>query len=344
MITKKEFGKTLSGEQVDIYTLSNGSMEYSVITYGGTLQSIKVPSKTGKLVDVLLGYDTIEEYQSRGGYLGAIIGRVGNRIGYGKFNLNGKEYQLFCNEKLASLHGGKVGFDKKVWKAEIVDDTLELSYLSVDGEENYPGNLAVKVIYSLTSDNELKIHYLANSDKDTLCNLTNHAYFNVNGQDAGSARDVILKIDADAITPIGEGLLPDGKFMDVTGTPFDFRKGKPLGDGIDDVSNEQIAIGRGCFDHNFVLNKKGFGWYASAYSEKTGIKMDCYTDLPGVQLYAGGSTAVGKGGVQYVRFGAFCLETQVHPNAINCPEYPSIVLKAGDTYDTVSTYKFSVEK
>ena len=343
MVTKKDFGYTSNGEKVDLYVLSNGSAEVSIITYGATLQAIKVPDKNGKLVDVCLGYDTIEQYQSTGGYLGAIIGRVGNRIAEGEFTLNGVKYNIFKNEKLASLHGGKVGFDKKVWNAEVVGDTVEFSYLSVDGEENYPGNLNVKVIYSLSSDNELKLEYIATTDKDTLCNLTNHAYFNVNGQDAGSARDVILTIDADTITPVGDGLLPDGKFMDVTGTPFDFRKGKPMGEGIDDVSNEQVARGRG-FDHNFVLNKKGFGWYASAVSPQTGIKMDCYTDLPGVQLYAGGTTALGKGGIRYVKNGAFCLETQVHPNAINCPEYPSIVLKAGETYNTISTYKFSVEK
>ncbi len=343
MITKKPFGTTNKGEAVDIYTLSNGVSEVNVITYGATLQAIKVPDKDGNLVDVCLGYDDVAGYQNNGGYIGAIIGRVGNRIAEGEFTLNGVKYNIFKNEKLASLHGGKEGFDKKVWTAEVVGDTLKLNYLSVDGEENYPGNLDVTVIYSLSADNELKIEYIAKTDKDTLCNLTNHAYFNVHGQDKGSCRDVILTIDADTITPVGDGLLPDGKFMDVTGTPFDFRKGKPLGEGIDDFTNDQVARGRG-FDHNFVLNKKGFGWYASAVSPQTGIKMDCYTDLPGVQLYAGGSGAVGKGGVKYVKNGAICLETQVHPNAINCPEYPSIVLKAGDTYNTVSTYKFSVVK
>ena len=343
MITKKPFGKTADGESVDLYTLTDGKISVNIRTYGGAIQSILVPGKNGETVDVALGYDDVKGYQTHGGYIGALIGRIGNRIRKGEFELNGVKYHIFNNEKNASLHGGKNGFDKKVWNASVEGDKLVLTYLSKDGEENYPGNLSVKVTYSV-ENSSLKIVYDATTDKDTVINLTNHCYFNLSGQGNGTAEDTILQIFADKITPMDENLLTDGRFMDVNGTVFDFNEGKAIGKDINS-DDQQIKFGGG-FDHNFVLNKKGNGLFAVAVSPRTNVKMECYTDQPGVQFYAGnfmGGT-FGKGGKEYIKRGAFCLETQNYPNAVNCPEYPSCVLKPGEKYHTETVYKFSLEK
>ena len=343
MITKKPFGKTADGESVDLYTLTDGKISVNIITYGGAIQSILVPGKNGETVDVALGYDDVKGYQTHGGYIGALIGRIGNRIRKGEFELNGVKYHIFNNEKNASLHGGKNGFDKKVWNASVEGDKLVLTYLSKDGEENYPGNLSVKVTYSV-ENSSLKIIYDATTDKDTVINLTNHCYFNLSGQGNGTAEDTILQIFADKITPMDENLLTDGRFMDVNGTVFDFNEGKAIGKDINS-DDRQIKFGGG-FDHNFVLNKKENGLFAVAVSPRTNVKKECYTDQPGVQFYAGnfmGGT-FGKGGKEYIKRGAFCLETQNYPNAVNCPEYPSCVLKPGEKYHTETVYKFSLEK
>ena len=343
MITKKPFGKTADGESVDLYTLTDGKISVNIITYGGAIQSILVPGKNGETVDVALGYDDVKGYQTHGGYIGALIGRIGNRIRNGEFELNGVKYHIFNNEKHASLHGGKNGFDKKVWNASVEGDKLVLTYLSKDGEENYPGNLSVKVTYSV-ENSSLKIVYDATTDKDTVLNLTNHCYFNLSGQGNGTAEDTVLQIFADKITPMDENLLTDGSFMDVKGTVFDFNEGKAIGKDINS-DDRQVKFGGG-FDHNFVLNKKENGLFAVAVSPRTNVKMECYTDQPGVQFYAGnfmGGT-FGKGGKEYIKRGAFCLETQNYPNAVNCPEYPSCVLKPGEKYHTETVYKFSLEK
>lgn len=343
MITKKPFGKTADGEAVDLYTLTDGKISVNIITYGGAIQSVLVPGKNGETVDVALGYDDVKGYQTHGGYIGALIGRIGNRIRNGEFELNGVKYHIFNNEKNASLHGGKNGFDKKVWNASVHGDKLVLTYLSKDGEENYPGNLSVKVTY-MVENSSLKIVYDATTDKDTVLNLTNHCYFNLSGQGNGTAEDTILQIFADKITPMDENLLTNGNFMDVNGTVFDFNEGKAIGKDINS-DDQQIKFGGG-FDHNFVLNKKENGLFAVAVSPRTNVKMECYTDQPGVQFYAGnfmGGT-FGKGGKEYIKRGAFCLETQNYPNAVNCPEYPSCVLKPGEKYHTETVYKFSLEK
>ena len=343
MITKKPFGKTADGEAVDLYTLTDGKISVNIITYGGAIQSVLVPGKNGETVDVALGYDDVKGYQTHGGYIGALIGRIGNRIRNGEFELNGVKYHIFNNEKNASLHGGKNGFDKKVWNASVHGDKLVLTYLSKDGEENYPGNLSVKVTY-MVENSSLKIVYDATTDKDTVLNLTNHCYFNLSGQGNGTAEDTILQIFADKITPMDENLLTNGNFMDVNGTVFDFNEGKAIGKDINS-DDQQIKFGGG-FDHNFVLNKKENGLFAVAVSPRTNVKMECYTDQPGVQFYAGnfmGGT-FGKGGKEYIKRGAFCLETQNYPNAVNCPEYPPCVLKPGEKYHTETVYKFSLEK
>lgn len=336
-----DFGYTKNGEKVKKYTLSGGRTEVDIIDYGGTITAIRTPDKDGKIVDVCLGYDTIDEYMDNGGYIGALIGRVGNRIGGGKFTLNGENIQLALNDGANHLHGGMVGFDKKVWNATVEGEKLILDTFSPDGEENYPGNLNVKVIYTLIDD-ELTIEYFAQSDKDTLCNLTNHCYFNLEG----NGKDVYeqeLFLDADYITPVDSGLIPHGELMAVKNTPFDFTNFKKIGKDIY-ADNEQLKFCGG-YDHNFCLNTNGqFKTFAKAYSEKTGIEMECKTNLPGVQLYTGNflDGVKGKNGAIYNKRGAFCLETQVYPNAINCPEYPSYVLKKGDKYHTKTSYKFSV--
>lgn len=343
MITKKPFGVTADGQPVDLYTLSDGNISANIITYGGAIQSLLVPDKNGETVDVSLGYDDVQGYQNNGGYFGALIGRIGNRIGNGDFELNGVKYHIYNNGKNASLHGGKDGFDKKVWNGQIEGDKLVLTYLSKDGEENYPGNLSVKVTYSV-ENSSLKIVYDATTDKDTIVNLTNHCYFNLSGQGNGTAADTVLALYADAITPVDEDLITHGEFMPVKGTAFDFNEPKTIERDIN-TDDEQLKIGGG-YDHNYVLNAKEDGLFAVALSERTGVKMECYTDQPGVQLYTGnfmGGTT-GKGGKEYIKRGAFCLETQNYPNAINCPEYPSCVLKVGDKYHTETVYKFSVEK
>ncbi|MBO7187815.1 MAG: galactose mutarotase, partial [Clostridia bacterium] len=262
----------------------------------------------------------------------------------GKFVVNGKEYQVPKNEKFGSLHGGKVGFDKAVWDAEICGEELVLSLLSPDGDQEYPGNLKVTVKYSFTGDNELKLDYSAVTDADTPISLTNHCYFNLSGQGTGTILDTVLTINSDYITPVDSALLTDGRFMVVAGTPFDFRTAKEIGRDIN-ADFEQVKFGGG-FDHNFVLNIKGYAKFATAISKRTGIVMDCYTDQPGVQFYSGNfmGGSKGKGGTIYNKRDAFCLETQNYPNAVNCPEYPNSILKAGEEYHTVTVYKFSVEK
>ena len=337
-----DFGTTKKGEKVYKYTLCGKKTEVDILNYGGTITAIRTHDKNGKIVDVCLGYDTIGEYESNGGYLGALIGRVGNRIAGGKFTLNGKDYQLALNDGKNHLHGGKIGFDKKMWNVKIDGEKLFLETFSPDMEENYPGNLMVKVIYTLEND-ELSIEYFAKSDKDTLCNLTNHCYFNLEG----GGNDIYnqeLMIDADYITTVDTGLIPHGKLLKVSGTPFDFSKSKKIGRDINE-KDEQLK-NCGGYDHNFCLNTNGqFKTFAVAYSEKTGIEMECKTTLPGVQLYTGNfiDKLKGKGGVIYKDRGAFCLETQVYPNAINCPNFPSCILRAGEEYHTKTSYRFSVK-
>lgn len=336
---KEVFGK-INDKIVYKYTLTDGIVTAEILTYGGVIRSLNVPDKSGKLVDVVLGYDTLEEYQSNDGYLGAIIGRVGNRIANGKFSLNGKEYQVGVNDGVNSLHGGKSGFNDKVWQDDVDGEKLILSYKSVDGEEGYPANLYVTVIYSV-EDGGLKIEYQAVADSDTVVNLTNHAYFNLSGEGSGSILDTVLFIDADKVTPTDKGLIPDGKFMGVCGTPHDFRIKKEIGKDIGDKT-EQLEFAGG-YDTNYVLNGSGYRKIATAESLKTGINMDVFTDQVGVQFYSGNflSGVKGKCSSVYNKRDGFCLETQGFPNAVNCAEYPSQTLKRGEVYKTITVYKFS---
>ena len=312
----------INGKEVLKYTLTNGKMEADVITYGATLAALRV-EKDGKIINTVLGYDSLEGYQNGTAYYGAIIGRFGNRIGGARFLLNGKEYKVGANEGNNSLHGGFKGFDKKIWQAKpISDNALELSLLSPDGEEGFPGNLKVTVTYSLTEDNALAIEYNAVSDADTVINLTNHAYFNVGGTE-DTTKGLKLQIFADKITPGDKELIPHGDFKTVDGTLYDFRTQREF---VCDLSADSVLKDRGCFDENYVLNGEGDRLAATLYSSKTGLKMEVYTDQAGIQIYTGNPNGI-------------ALETQNFPNCVNCPEYPSAVLKKGEIYHTVTKYK-----
>ena len=336
---QKPFGTTRDGREVTAWTLRNhNGMSAVILDYGCTIQSVVVPDCTGRPVDVVLGYNTLEEYENNGGYLGAVVGRVGNRIGKGQFTLNGKEYQLATNDRGNHLHGGIVGFDKKVWNAKANGDELVLETVSSDGEEGYPGNLRVTVRYRLEEDNTLRITYDASSDADTLVNLTNHAYFNLSG--GGTILDHDLRILADFICEADEQCLPTGRLLPVYDTPFDFRECKRLGRDIL-TDDEQLRRGNG-YDHNYCLSDKG-EWKQVAYliCKQTGIEMACMTTLPGVQFYSGNGLTErkGKSGLIQQRDG-LCLETQVWPDAIHHENFPSAVLKAGEAMHSQTAYKF----
>jgi aldose 1-epimerase len=352
--TKKSFGKTPDGQPVDLYVLTNRSgAEVSITNYGGAIVSVKVPDRHGKLADVVLGYDNVDGYVNDKSHFGGIIGRYGNRIAHAQFVLDGKTYNLAKNNGENSLHGGVKGFDKAVWTARILHgkdgQSLELTYLSKDGEEGFPGNLNVSVIYTLKDDNALSIAYIATTDKKTVLNLTNHSYFNLAGQGSGDILGHLLMIEADKFTPVDAALIPTGELRDVAGTPFDFRKPTAVGARINQ-EDEQLKLGGG-YDHNFVLRgvpeSLEFLGAARVVEPTSGRVLEVFTTEPGLQFYTGnfldGKTP-GKGGVAYPRRNALCLETQHFPDSPNQPKFPSVILNPGERYHTVTTYKFSAEK
>jgi len=348
-IEKKLFGTMQSGEDVYIYTLKNSNgMETKICTYGGAIVSAMVPDKNCEFHDVILGYDNLESYLKGDKFFGALIGRFGNRIQYGKFTLNGNEYTLAQNDGENHLHGGTKGFDKVVWDSRIIENepnTLELSYFSTDGEEGYPGNLNVKVNYVLTEDNALEINYFATTDKDTIVNLTNHAYFNLSGHSSGDVLNQKLMINADKFTVNDKYSIPTGEIKKVFETPMDFRSLTPIGKNINS-DYDQINFGKG-YDHNWVLNTNGSDTLkaAQAIDENTGIVMDVYTTTPGIQFYSGNfldGSDIGKNKAIYNMRNAFCLETQYFPNSINCSNFKSPVLEAGKEYKHKTIYKFSI--
>jgi aldose 1-epimerase len=347
-ITRNEWGKTADGVPVQIFTLTNPKgLEARITNYGGIVVSLKVPDRQGAMADVVLGFDSFADYLANPGpHFGALIGRYGNRIGGARFALNGVEYKLAKNNGQNSLHGGPHGYDKVVWTPrELPDGGLELTYLSKDGEENYPGNLKVVVTYRLTDANELKIDYTATTDKDTVVNLTNHSYFNLKGAGSGDILDHRVILYSDRFTPADPGLIPTGELRDVTGTPFDFRKSTAVGARIDQ-NDEQLKLGRG-YDHNWVLNHKVAALSLAARVEEpsTGRVMEVLTDQPGVQFYTSNGldgSIHGKGGKPYVRRGALCLETQHFPDSPNRPAFPSTVLKPGQIFHSTTVYRFSV--
>ena len=340
-----QYDAIISGKAVKLYTLKNGNgVSVSITNYGGRVVSFMVPDKNDKLTDVVLGYDSISSYRKKGEpFFGALIGRYGNRIGKGKFILEGKAYQLQLNDGTNTLHGGTDGFFGKVWDAKQNGQQLELTYSSADGEAGYPGKLDVKVIYTLTDENALQIDYTATTDKTTIVNLTNHAYFNLSGEGSKTILDHELMIAADAITPVDSTLIPTGALLPVKGTSFDFTVAKAIGKDIE-MKEEQLKFGKG-YDHNFVLKPNdGKTPVAILKSNVTGIKMEVYTTEPGLQFYSGnfltGVDKDGKGGKSYAHRSALCLETQHFPDAPNHANFASTVLKPGQTYTTSTTYKF----
>jgi len=350
-ITKEAFGTTKGGEAVDIYTLKNAKGSVAkIMTYGGTVVELMVPDKNGKMDDILLGFDNLKDYEEKSPYFGCIIGRYGNRIGKAKFTLDGKEYTLAANNNGQHLHGGIKGFDKVVWQAKPFESKegpgLKLHYLSKDMEEGYPGNLDVTVTYTLTNDNELKIDYHATTDKPTICNLTNHCYFNLAGQGNGDILGHELMINADNFTPVDEYLITTGQIRPVKGTPFDFTSPTAIGKRIN-ADNQQIKYGPG-YDHNWVLNKDDFemSLAAKVYEPTSGRVMEIFTNEPGIQFYSGNfldGTLTGKDGKVYGHRSGFCLETQHYPDSPNKPNFPSVILLPGQIYQTTTIHKFSAK-
>lgn len=348
-IAKSAFEKEIDGKKVSLWTLTNASgMEMTVTNYGGKVVSLLVPAKNGQLVDVVTGYNNIEDYLKSGEpYFGAAIGRYGNRIAGGKFTLDGITYSLAQNNGPNNLHGGPMGFHAVVWEASQLDEnTLELTYTAQDGEEGFPGTLQVKMIYKLTDNNEFFIDYSATTDKKTVCNLTNHTYFNLSGEGCETILDHELMINADQYIPTDDVAIPLGHLADVEGTPMDFRKPIAIGDRIE-ADFQDLKFGNG-YDHTYVINQSGeeLSLTAQASSPVSGIKMTVYTDQPGVQLYSGNymnGTETGKSGKPYLKRAGFCLETQKYPDSPNQLQFPSVVLNPGDTYRHTTVHHFGVK-
>ena len=355
-IVKESFGQ-FKGQPVELYTLTNNNgVVMKVTTYGGTITELYVPDKNGKMGNVVLGFDKLEgyispEYEKSNPNFGAIIGRYGNRIAKGKFTLDGVEYTLATNNGENHLHGGNIGFNRVVWAAKTIEGvdkyagefSLELTYASKDMEEGYPGNLQITVTYTLTDDNELKIDYLATTDKATPCNLTNHSYFNLSAGIQPTIADHELVILADKFTEVDGGLIPTGNLPDVVGTPMDFTTPHKIGERID-ADFEQLTLGGG-YDHNWVLrNDDGsLALAATVYEPESGRFMEVFTTEPGIQFYAGNfldGVLIGKDNIQYVRRAGLCLETQHFPDAIHHPNFPSIVLNAEERYVSTTIYRF----
>lgn len=335
---------------VKLYTLKNAAgMEVCITNFGGRLVSIMVPDKDGKMTDVLLGFDNVSDYQNISNDFGASIGRCANRINQGKITIDGVEYQLPQNNYGHCLHGGPDGWQYKVYEAkQLNDNQLELGLISPDGDSNFPGNVVAKVIYTLTEDNAVDIKYEATTDKKTVINMTNHAYFNLNGDPSVNSMNQILYIASDSITPVDSTFMTTGEMISVAGTPFDFNTPKAIEQDVTNFDNEQIKFGKG-FDHNWVLNTKGDinKLAAKLTSPITGITLEVYTNEPGVQVYTGNfldGTVTGKKGVVYPQRASVCLETQHYPDTPNKAHWPSAVLEPGQTYKSQCIYKFGVEK
>jgi len=351
MIEKTTFGKTPDGHSVDLYTLTNPhGVEVRVMNYGGIVVSLRVPDRTGKLGDVVLGYDNFAEYLDNKPYFGAIIGRYGNRIARGEFTLDGTTYHLAKNNGPNSLHSGWKGFDKVLWDAEPFKKKhavgIMFTYTSKDGEEGFPGNLKTKVTYTLTDQNELEFACEATTDKATPVNLTHHSYFNLLGEGNGDVLNHELTLNADRFAVVDSALIPTGELRSVTGTPLDFRKSYAIGARINDAYEELVVAGG--YDHTFVLNRKGnsLALAAQVREPETGRVLEVYTTEPGLQFYTGNfldGSAVGKKGHHYARRSAFCLEAQHFPDSPNHPDFPTTILRPGQTYRSRTVYEFSTQ-
>jgi aldose 1-epimerase len=350
-IKKESFGKTTGGEQIDLYSLTNKKgMEVSITNFGATVVTLKVPDRAGKAADIVLGYDTLDGYEKGTSYFGATVGRYGNRIAGGKFSIDGKTYTLPKNNGENTLHGGIVGFNKRVWKAREIPskegESLEMTYLSADGEEGFPGNLSAKVVFTLPAErNELRIDYTATTDKDTVLNLTNHSYFNLSGEGNGDILDHVMTLHSKQFTPVDKTLIPTGELKNVGGTPMDFNSATAIGKRINE-NDEQLVFGKG-YDHNWVLTRAGGGlsMAAEAYDPKSGRKLEVLTTEPGVQFYSGNflDGAKGKGNKPYPQRAAFCLETQHFPDSPNHPNFPSTLLKPNAVFHSQTVFRFSAK-
>ncbi|MEX2142459.1 MAG: aldose epimerase family protein [Pirellulales bacterium] len=351
-IEQATFGKTSEGVEVKIYTLKNANgVVLKLIDYGAAIQSLKVPDKNGKSLEMQLGYNTLEEYLKYGSHFGGAVGRFANRIAGGKFTLDGKEYTLAKNNGPNHLHGGPTGFGKRVWKSRIVENPrgeagVQFSYHSKDGEEGYPGNMDVSITYTLNDKNELTMSYEAKTDKMTVVNLTNHAYWNLAGADSGEVLDHTLMINADKVLDVDNTLIPTGKSNSVKGTPLDFTQLKPIGRDIAEVKKFRPANG---YDHCYVLNKRPTRDFAPqlaarATSPKSGITMEVSTTEPGVQLYTANHLSGKPADAGAPQHGAFCLETQHYPDSPNQPDFPTTTLKPGEIYRQITVHKFNVQK
>ena len=342
--SSEQFGIMPDGRQVQLFSLINDrGLEVKITNYGGIIAVIKAPDREGQIDDVVLGHDTLEGYLNRSRYFGAVVGRYANRIAHGRFTLNGDSYSLAINNGANHLHGGLKGFDKVLWEARELSDGLQIEYLSKDGDQGYPGNVRATVNYSLTPANELRIEYLATTDKETIINLTNHSYFNLAGE--GTILGHELTLNADAFTPVDRGLIPTGEIRSVTNTPMDFTSVAAVGTRIGD-DYEQLKFAGG-YDHNFVLRGGGGQLRQAArfYEPRCGRLMEVFTTQPGMQFYSGNfldGSIVGKQGVPYVRHSGCCFEPQHFPDSPNHPEFPSTVLKPGEHYRHTTVYKFSV--
>ncbi|MEM8861178.1 MAG: aldose epimerase family protein [Chloroflexota bacterium] len=339
----QSFGQLADGRDTTLYTLqNNGGMTVSISDYGGIIKSIWMPDREGRPSDITLGHDTADKYEADEAFMGCLIGRNANRIADGRFVLDGVEYRMAINNPPNNLHGGPGGFHAKIWKVdEVTSNQLVLSVDSPDGEEGFPGNVAVQVVYTLTDQNELQIEYVGRTDQPTVLNMTNHAYFNLAG--AGRIDDHLISINADKITPVDDVSIPLGTFLLVDDTPFDLRQPSRIGNGLED-DHEQIILGCG-YDHNFILNKqKGELAHAATVIENTtGRQLDVFTTEPGIQLYTGNflKGQVGKGGMAYHKHHGFCLETQRFPDSVNQPHFPTAFLRPGETYKQTTIYQFS---
>lgn len=339
---RRDFGTTVKGEKASLYIMRNQKgMEIAVSDFGAVLVKVLVPDREGNILDVVLGYDDVSGYETDGLYLGATLGRVANRIGGGKFELNGKTYFLTQNDNQNTLHGGTDFYNKRMWKAEEADENhITLLLHSPDKDQGFPGAVDIRVTYTLTEENEIKIHYHAVPSEDTLLNLTNHSYFNLSGHASGTAMEQEVMICGDAYTRADEQSIPTGEIISVEGTPMDFRKGKAIGAEIE-TDYEAIKFGGG-YDHNWVINGADYRQAASMYSKETGIGMKVYTDLPGMQFYAGNfiTRSEGKEGAVYQKRCGVCFESQYFPDAVHKENFEGPVVRAGEVYDTTTAYQF----
>ena len=347
-IASAPFGQTTDGTSVALYTLRNHhGMTARIATYGGTIVSLTAPDRHGHYADVVLGFDKLDDYLAHRTYFGAMVGRYANRIAHGQFTLDGASYKLAVNDGPNALHGGNVGFDKVVWKVALAKVTaqgprLELTYLSRDGEEGYPGDLKVTATYTLTENNALRLDYKATTDKPTVVNLTQHTYFNLRGH--GDVLDHVVQINANRYTPVDESLIPTGELRTVTGTPFDFREPTAIGARIGGP-DPQLQVGAKGYDHNWIMNKPlgKLGVIATAFDPESGRVMEVSSTAPGLQFYTGNGldgTLTGKGGIVYARRSGFAMEAEAFPDTPNHPDFPSVVLRPGKTYRNTIIFRF----